>query len=234
MKYRNIFEGTFIERPHRFGAMVDMGGKAEYVHVRNTGRCKELLMPGAKVFLEKSSNSNRKTNFSIISVEKGNLLINIDSQVPNKVVEESIKNGMIPQFGDITLLKREKTYGNSRFDIYFERENGRKGFMEVKGVTLDVDGVAMFPDAPTERGLKHLIELKNAFTDGYEAYIFFLIQYSPVKSFSPNSTTDPKFAAGLQNVCDEGVEAIAYDSCVSRDSITIGSPVKINILQDNS
>lgn len=234
MKYRDIFEGTFIERPHRFGAMVDIDGKAEYVHVKNTGRCRELLVSGARVFLERSSNQKRKTAFSLISVISKDLLINIDSQAPNKVVEESITNGAIPQFRDVAFLKREKTYGNSRFDLYFERKNGKRGFIEVKGVTLDVDGVAMFPDAPTERGLKHLLELRKALAEGYEAYVFFLIQYSPVKSFSPNFSTDPKFAAGLQNVCEEGVEAIAYDSCVNSSAIIIGNQVKINILPDNS
>jgi sugar fermentation stimulation protein A len=226
MKYKNIFEGTFIERPHRFGAMVDIGGKAEYVHVKNTGRCRELLIPGARVFLERSSNQNRKTAYSLISVMRDNLLINIDSQVPNKVVEESITKGMIPQFRDVALLKRERTYGNSRFDLYFERENGRKGFIEVKGVTLDVDGVAMFPDAPTERGLKHLLELKKALAEGYEAYVFFLIQYSPVKSFTPNFLTDSQFSKGLKAVNEAGVGYLVYDSVVNIDSITLGKPVK--------
>ena len=231
MKYKDISEGIFLQRPHRFGAMVEINGKTEYVHVKNTGRCRELLIPGAKVYLEKSFNENRKTGYSLISVVRGNLLINMDSQVPNKVVEESINRGLIPEFDDIIFLKRESSYGNSRFDLYYERENGCKGFIEVKGVTLDVDGVAMFPDAPTERGLKHLLELEKASEEGYEAFVFFLVQYSPVKEFKPNSGTDPEFSTGLEKVFGKGVGIIAYDCITDRDSIVIGSPVEVKLGQ---
>ena len=231
MKYDNILEGVFIERPHRFGAMVDIDGRVEYVHVKNTGRCRELLIPGVRVFLEKSKKDNRKTGFSLVSVVKGNLLINIDSQVPNKVVEESILSKAIPEFADVVHLKRESRYGNSRFDLYFERANGSSGFIEVKGVTLDNEGTAMFPDAPTQRGLKHLLELEKAAAEGYEAYVFFLVQYSPAKVFIPNFRTDPDFSKGLTNVNNNGVKVIAYDSIVEKDSIVINEPIAINLGQ---
>ncbi|HRX41639.1 MAG TPA: DNA/RNA nuclease SfsA [Clostridia bacterium] len=231
MKYDNILEGVFIERPHRFGAMVDIDGRVEYVHVKNTGRCRELLIPGVRVFLEKSKKDNRKTGFSLVSVVKGNLLINIDSQVPNQVVEESILIKAIPEFADVVHLKRESRYGNSRFDLYFERDNGSSGFIEVKGVTLDNDGTAMFPDAPTQRGLKHLLELEKAAAEGYEAYVFFLAQYSPAKVFVPNFRTDPNFSEGLNKVNDNGVKIIAYDSIVEKDSIVINEPIAINLGQ---
>jgi len=201
------------------------------VHVKNTGRCRELLIPGVRVFLEKSKKDNRKTGFSLISVVKGNLLINIDSQVPNKVVEESILSKAIPEFADVVNLKRESRYGNSRFDLYFERANGFRGFIEVKGVTLDNDGTAMFPDAPTQRGLKHLMELEKAAAEGYEAYVFFLVQYSPAKVFMPNFRTDPDFSKGLTKVNDNGVKIIAYDSIVEKDSIVINEPIAINLGQ---
>lgn len=232
MKYKDIYEGIFLERPHRFGAMVEIDKQIEYVHVKNTGRCKELLISGVKVYLEKSNNPKRKTKFSLISVEKGNLLINIDSQVPNSVIEDSIRFGLLNEFMDISFLQREKTFGNSRFDLYFERENGNRGFIEVKGVTLDVDGTAMFPDAPTVRGTKHLIELSKAVTEGYEAFVVFLIQYSPVNQFIPNYITDPVFTNSLKKVCREGVKILAYDSVIGRDSIILGNPVEIRLAQN--
>lgn len=228
----NIYEGIFFERPHRFGAIVDINGEAEYVHVKNTGRCKELLIPGTKVYLEKSSNPNRKTAYSLISVQKDRLLINIDSQVPNQVVEDAIRENKIQQFADLAFLKREVTYENSRFDLYFERKNKSKGFIEVKGVTLDIDGTAMFPDAPTKRGTKHLLELKKAYNEGYETYIFFLIQYRPVKRFIPNYATDPVFSNTLNKVSKKGVTAIAFDSIVTVDSIDIGKQISLEILPE--
>ena len=229
VRYRNITEGIFHERLHRFGAVVSIEGSREYVHVKNTGRCREILLPGSTVFLEKSDKPVRKTRYSIVSAYKGNMLINIDSQVPNRVVEEAIVNGYIGEFADIRELKRERTYGRSRFDLYFERYNGARGFIEVKGVTLDVEGTAMFPDAPTARGVKHLNELVAAKGDSYEAWVMFLIQYKPVKIFTPNNKTDPGFAETLIKAADKGVRILAYDSIIQRDSISIGSPVLVKL-----
>lgn len=158
MKYNNIYEGIFLERPNRFIANVLIDGKKEKVHVKNTGRCKEILIKGTKVYLEKSNNPNRKTKYSLISAYKGNQLINIDSQVPNKVVFDAVQSNKIEGLNNIKVLKREVTFGNSRFDLYFEKDN-EKGFIEVKGVTLEDNGLSLFPDAPTERGTKHIKEM---------------------------------------------------------------------------
>ena len=231
VRYKNIHEGLFLERMHRFGAIVEIEGHTEYVHVKNTGRCREILVPGTRVFLEKKLGEERKTRYSLISALRGNLLINIDSQVPNTVVHEAITNHQISEFKDITYLKREKSYGKSRFDLYFERDNGSRGFIEIKGVTLDSEGKAMFPDAPTKRGLKHLNELSYAKAEGYESYVIFLVQYSPVRFFTPNQKTDPDFAEGLKNAVKSGVIAMAFDSHVNEDSISLGTGVEIRLNQ---
>lgn len=229
MNYKNIEEGIFIERPHRFGAKVRMNHGVEYVHVKNTGRCREILIPGTKVFLEKSSNPDRKTGYSVVSAYKGSMLINIDSQVPNKVVYDALISQQIGELPEMKLIKREVSYGNSRFDIYYETLNGQKGFIEIKGVTLDVNGTAMFPDAPTIRGRRHLIELADAVKSGFKSHVFFLIQYRPVNLFVPNKITDPNFADALKYAFSSGVSIHAYDCIVTEKGIELGNSVPVYI-----
>lgn len=224
MKYENIVKGTFIERPNRFIAICNIDGKEEVCHVKNTGRCRELLVKDATVFLEKSSNPNRKTQYDLIAVQKNDRLINMDSQVVNKVVFE-----FLPTFFDnVKFIKPEYTYGKSRIDFYVETEN-EKIFIEVKGVTLENDGIVSFPDAPTERGIKHLKELQKAVTEGYRAYVLFVIQMSDVKYFEPNSITHPEFADELKKAKDNGVIPLAFDCAVTPDSIKIRKSVLIKI-----
>ena len=230
MRYNNIKEGIFLKRPNRFLAHVLIDDKEEIVHVKNTGRCKEILKEGVKVILEPSSNPNRKTAYSLIAAYKGGMLINIDSQIPNMVVFEGIKDKKIPLLSDTIDLKREVGYKNSRFDIYFERKNS-KGFLEVKGVTLEKDGIAMFPDAPTERGRKHLLELGEAVSKGYEGFVVFFIQFNMGEGyFTPNSITDPKFAEALSHCASNGVKILSYDSKVEEDQITINKEIKIHLV----
>lgn len=226
MKYNKVVDATFIKRPNRFIAHVLLGGKEEIVHVRNTGRCREILIPGTQVVLEKAQNINRKTAYSLICGYKGSTLINIDSQVPNAVVSEGIRNKKVKELIDVCKLKREVTYGSSRFDIYFETPEG-KGFIEVKGVTLEEDGTAMFPDAPTDRGTKHVNEIVKAVEEGYMGYIFFLIQLKGVKCFRPHEEMDEKFASALRTANENGVKILAYDSFVTKDEITIGSEIPV-------
>ncbi|MBF7097386.1 DNA/RNA nuclease SfsA [Alkalibacter mobilis] len=193
MKYRNIHEGQFVDRPNRFIANVVVDDKIETVHVKNTGRCKEILLHGAKVYLDKSENPNRKTRFDLIGVEKRILdkevLINIDSQIPNKVVEEGILNKKITELTDIHFLKPEVGMGKSRFDFYYETREST-GFIEVKGVTLEDNKIAKFPDAPTDRGSKHIKELTSLQKEGYKNYVFFLVQMNYPWEFRPNVLTD--------------------------------------------
>ncbi len=226
MKYLDIVEGIFIDRPNRFIANVMIDGTLEKVHVKNTGRCKEILNEGTKVYLEKSNNPNRKTKYSLISAYKGDLLINIDSQVPNSVVEDAISSNQIQELLNVDFLKREVTYGNSRFDIYYEKGD-EKGFVEVKGVTLEVDGLSMFPDAPTERGTKHVLEMIKTIQEGYKSYIFFLIQMEGIGFFTPNEIMDKDFAKALKLAKKEGVNMLAYNSIVTQDEISLGKKVKI-------
>lgn len=228
MKYNNIYEGVFINRPNRFVANVLINGNMEMVHVKNTGRCKEILVQGTKVYLEKSNNPHRKTKYSIVSAYKGNKLINIDSQVPNDVVFESINSGKIDMFKDIVSLKREVSYGNSRFDLFFEREN-KKGFIEIKGVTLEIDDLSLFPDAPTERGKKHVDEMVKAVQEGYEGYIFFLIQMEGINFFTPNINMDKNFSESLLKAKKSGVKILAYNSIVTRDEIVLDKQVEVLI-----
>ena len=224
MKYNNIFKGEFIERPNRFIAYCIIDGKKEICHVKNTGRCKELLVKGATVYLQKSDNINRKTKYDLIAVEKGDRLINMDSQVVNAVALE-----YIPElFEDIVYVKPEYKYGNSRFDIYVETKQD-KIFVEVKGVTLENDGVVSFPDAPTERGVKHLKELQKAVKEGYRAFVLFVIQMSDVKYFEPNHSTHPEFAEELKSARENGVIPIAFDCAVMPDSIEIRKQVLIKL-----
>ena len=194
MRYGKITKGKFIRRPNRFKAYVELNGEEELVHVKNTGRCAELLKAGATVYVQKSDKEERKTKWDLIAVEKGQRMINMDSQIPNRVVKEWLEKENL--FENITCIRPEYTYGNSRFDLYVEAGE-RKIFIEVKGVTLEEDGVVRFPDAPSERAVKHVEELQKAVKDGYEAYVFFVIQMKDVRYFTPNRQTHPEFAEAL-------------------------------------
>ena len=224
MDYEHIREASFIERPNRFIAYVSLNGKRETVHVKNTGRCAELLTPGASVYIQECSASSRKTKWDLIAVRKGSRLINMDSQAPNKAVREWIEGGSF--FGEAAIVRPETTYGNSRFDLYVEAGE-RKIFIEVKGVTLEEDGVCRFPDAPSERAVKHLEELIRAKKDGYEAYVFFVIQMSGVRYFTPNTDTHPAFAEALKKAAAAGVSILASDCIVTPESIEIQEPVDV-------
>lgn len=228
MKYNNMCEGIFLERPNRFIANVLIDGKKEKVHVKNTGRCKEILTKGTKVYLEKSNNPNRKTKYSLISAYKEDQLINIDSQVPNKVVFDAIKSNRIKELENIKVLKREVTFGNSRFDLYFEKDK-ESGFIEVKGVTLENNGLSLFPDAPTERGTKHIKEMIKVVESGLKGYIFFLIQMENIKYFTPNTSMDEKFSNALIEANKKGVNILAYNSIVKEDSIKINEKIEVLI-----
>ena len=228
MKYHKIKQGYFISRPNRFLANVMLDGKVEVCHVKNTGRCKELLMEGAIVFLEESGNPKRKTKYDLIAIYKGNRLINMDSQAPNKVVQE-----YLPQiFQDMVCIRPETKYKNSRFDFYVETEQD-KIFIEVKGVTLEENGVVRFPDAPTERGLKHIQELVTCKKEGYQAYIIFVVQMEDVAYFEPNVEAQPEFARELYLANKAGVEILCFDCKVTPDSLEIYQevPCKIEFIE---
>lgn len=225
MIYENTLDGIFIERLNRFLAKVLINDKEEYVHVKNTGRCKEILFKGQRVILQYHGKSpNRKTHYSLIGVWKKDMLINIDSQVPNQVIFDGIKSNLIPEIKDTTFLKKEKVFGNSRFDIYYENTHS-KGFIEVKGVTLEEDMISMFPDAPTHRGTKHIWELITAKNQGYDGCIIFLVQMKGPTLFKPNQKMDPDFSFALKEAVDKGVNVLVYDSIVTENSITIGKKV---------
>lgn len=226
MKYENIVEGTFLSRPNRFIAMVEIAGREEKVHVKNTGRCRELLIPGTKVFLEEYDNPNRKTKYSLIGVMKGNVLVNMDSQAPNKVVGEWLSQGGIYQ--NLTILKAEQKYGTSRFDFYMEGD-GKRAFVEVKGVTLEEHHISRFPDAPTERGVKHIKELIQCMKEGYEAYIVFVIQMKGVKSFEPNDETHLEFGNALRKAVKKGVHVLAVDCQVKKDELEIDQMIPVSL-----
>ncbi len=231
IKYQKVKEGVFIERPNRFIATVFVDGKEEFVHVKNTGRCKELLIKGAKVYLSVSDNPDRKTKYDLIAVEKitknKTILINMDSQIPNDVTEEWLKANNI-LFSSKAVIRREVKYKNSRFDFYIE-DGDRKVFLEVKGVTLEKGGVAMFPDAPTERGIKHINELMSCLNDGYEAFILFVIQMKGVNEFAPNDITHYAFGEALRNAAKKGVKILAVDSVVTKETIFIDEYIKVNL-----
>lgn len=228
MNYKNITEGTFISRPNRFIAKVKTDGKEETVHVKNTGRCRELLIPGCRVFLEKSENPLRKTPYDLIAAQKktgnGTILINMDSQIPNACCAEFLPLSGL--FSTEAVIKREVKFGNSRFDI-FVSDKGEESFVEVKGVTLEKNGLALFPDAPTERGVKHIRELIEAKNQGLGAYIIFIIQMSGVHTFSPNREMQPEFADALKEAENAGVKILAFDCNVTPDSINVRNPVKV-------
>ena len=226
MKYENVVKGQFLSRPNRFIADVLINGKAEVCHVKNTGRCKELLIPNCTVYLDKSSNTDRKTKYDLIAVQKGEMLINIDSQAPNKVFGEWIENG--DYFKNIIKIKPECKYKNSRFDFYIETED-RKIFAEIKGVTLEEYGVVKFPDAPTERGVKHIKELCDAVKNGYDAYIFFIVQMEECKYFTPNRNTHPEFADALIAAQKCGVNIKCLNCIVEPDKLIIKDFVDVKL-----
>lgn len=226
MQYQNITKAIFQNRPNRFIAHVDLDGKEEIVHVKNTGRCAELLIPGTPVYIQDTlqSNPSRKTRWDLICVQKGSRLINMDSQVPNKVVKEWLEKECL--FTGITQIRPEYTYGNSRIDLYVEAQ-GRRILIEVKGVTLEEEGIVRFPDAPSERAVKHVTELMRAVKEGYEAYVFFVIQMKDVCCFMPNTDTHPQFAEALREAEKVGVKLLAYDCKVTKDSIQIAGEVPV-------
>lgn len=226
MKYENTKRAVFLDRPNRFIAHVDLNGQTETVHVKNTGRCRELLIPGTEVILEESVNPARKTKYDLICVNKSGRWINMDSQVPNKAAAEWIRAGRL--FPEEVTLKTEKVYGNSRFDIYVESPC-RKAFIEVKGVTLEENDIARFPDAPTQRGVKHVEELIRCQEDGYEAYLLFVIQMKGIREFEPNWSTHPQFGEVLQKAQNAGVHLLAYDCLIREDYIEIQDPVPIRL-----
>lgn len=225
MRYERITQGSFLERPNRFLAYAELAGKKAVIHVKNTGRCAELLKPGAVIYVQESQNPERKTKWDLIAVEKGDRIINMDSQIPNRVVQEWIEEGNL--FEDVRLVKPETTYCNSRFDLYVETGDKRKIFIEVKGVTLEENGVVRFPDAPSERAVKHLEELGHAVKEGYEAYVFFVIQMKGVRYFTPNRDTHPAFCDALKRAQAAGVHVLAYDCEVSADSIEVNEEVPV-------
>lgn len=226
MQYGKILPARFLSRPNRFVARVEAEGEELVCHVKNTGRCRELLVPGATVWLEESPNPSRKTKFDLIAVEKGERLINMDAQAPNKVFGEWASAGGFRE--ELTLLRPETTYGSSRFDFYWESSKSR-GFVEVKGVTLEEDGIVRFPDAPTLRGVKHLDELVKAREAGYEAAVCFVIQVENVRWFAPNDETHPEFGQALRRAAQAGVEILAMDCAVTPQSLTMGNPVLVKL-----
>ena len=230
MKYNEIVSARFIERPNRFIAYVDIAGNRTKVHVKNTGRCRELLQSGVKVYLEKSGNPNRSTVYDLVAVEKEDRLVNMDSNAPNKVVGEWLLSGGL--YGDVSKVRPEMVFGNSRFDFYVESSSGKKAFIEVKGVTLERDGVAAFPDAPSERAVKHVEELVLAQNQGYEAYLIFVIQMKGIRYVEPNWDTHPKFGEALRRARSAGVRLLAYDCLVGEDSLVVDKeiPVVVDIM----
>lgn len=228
MRYnKNIFKAEFINRPNRFHANVKLGEEEIKVHVPNTGRCKELLIPGCTVFLREENNPTRKTPYDLMAVYKGEKLISIDSHIPNKVVDEALKNKKIKGLQKYTNILREKTFGKSRFDFKISSDSGEEYFLEVKGVTLEENGYARFPDAPTERGARHLLELVEAKKQGYGAGAIFLIQLKEVSKFSPNDAGDKEFGEALRYAKANGVDIFAYNCIVTEESIEINEPVEI-------
>ena len=238
MRYENVVDAEFLARPNRFIAKVKFEGEIIDVHVKNTGRCRELLVPGATVYLEdfRDNLRGRKLEFSLIGVEKktksGEILtINMDSQAPNKVVYESLKNGKIklPGMDKIDFIKPEAKFGESRLDFYVRDISGSEGYIEVKGVTLENNGIASFPDAPTERGIKHLKELEGLKANGYNTYVIFVIQMEGMKYFEPNIERHPEFADALKEAKKSGVNVLAYECCVTKDTLEISKEIEVRM-----
>ena len=228
MEYGNMVEARFLRRVNRFTAFVELNGQEEMVHVKNTGRCKELLIEGARVFLEEADKEGRKTKYSLIAVYKEDMLVNMDSQAPNQMAAEALAEGKIEEIGEVDFLKREVNYENSRFDLFYQKGE-KKGFIEVKGVTLEGNGIAKFPDAPTERGAKHLRELIKAKEEGYEAAALFVIQMKGVQEFRPNEERDKNFTAALKEAAKAGVKILAYDCRVQVGKVYIDQKVPVNL-----
>lgn len=205
MKYDNIKRAVFIDRPNRFIAHCEVDGAVETVHVKNTGRCRELLVPGAEVWVQESDNPNRKTRYDLISVQKGDRLVNMDSLAPNKLFREYVESGMFPQ--KVTSIRSEYSHGDSRFDFLLDDDI----LVEVKGVTLEREGRAYFPDAPTERGRKHLRHLAEYARQGGQAYVCFVVQMEGIKTLSPNDATDPEFGAALREAASARVRIIGFN-----------------------
>ena len=225
MHYSNMVSGTFLSRPNRFIAQIEIDGQVETVQVKNTGRCRELLPVGTEVWCQKSGNPNRKTKYDLITVRKGDRLINMDSQAPNIAAGEWLKYGGL---GKVENLKAESFHGDSRFDFSFTLD-GKPCFLEVKGVTLENDGICAFPDAPTERGTKHLKGLTQAAKDGYGAFVLFVIQMADVKYLHPNDATDPDFGAALREAAAAGVNILAMDCAVDVDLMALRLPVLVRL-----
>ena len=225
MNYENMVPGRFLARPNRFIAHVEIGGNEEIVHVKNTGRCRELLTVGAEVWCRFDPNPARKTHYDLITVRKGDRLINMDSQAPNAAAKEWLRSGGL---GDIQNLKAESFHGDSRFDFSFTKD-GKTCYLEVKGVTLENDGVCAFPDAPTERGVKHLRGLAALAQQGYGAYVLFVIQMPDVKYLHPNDATDPAFGAALRDAAAAGVQILAMDCAVTENTMDIRLPVLVKL-----
>ncbi|MDD6795156.1 MAG: DNA/RNA nuclease SfsA [Clostridiaceae bacterium] len=230
MEYnKNILEAEFIKRPNRFNAEVKLNGEEIIVHVPNTGRCKEILIPGCKVFLREELNPTRKTKYDLIGAYKGEKNICIDSQIPNKVVKEALENKAVDKLRRYDKILSEKTFGNSRFDFKLSNDKGEEYYLEVKGVTLEQDGESRFPDAPTERGRKHLLELIEVKKTGRGAGVLFLIQIEDVQEFKPNDETDPLFGEALREAAKSGVDIFAYNSIVTKSGITLSKPIRIDL-----
>ena len=227
MRYSHIQKGEFLRRPNRFIANVLLNGEEVICHVKNTGRLKELLLPGATVFLEESDNTARKTRFDLVAVMRGDEVVNIDSQAPNQAVGDWLRKGGL--FEDVSHVKAETRYGASRFDFYIESASGRKAFLEVKGVTLLQEDVARFPDAPTTRGIKHIEELVKCIEDGYEAYILFLLEMKGSRWMEPNDATHPAFGKALREAAAIGVKVLAYDCIVTPDRLEVDQPVEVRL-----
>lgn len=224
MQYKTICPAVFLERPNRFVALVELDGQRETVHVKNTGRCRELLRPGRRVWLAEGETPARKTRYDLVAVDKDGLLVNMDAQAPNRVFAEWAGGGnFIP---GLTLLRPETVWGQSRFDFYWEAGE-RRGFVEVKGCTLEEDGLCRFPDAPTERGVKHLRELTACLAEGYEAAVCFVVQMEGMKRFSPNDATHPAFGDALRAASAAGVQVLAQGCHVEPDSLTITHRVPV-------
>lgn len=226
MDYGCVVPARFLDRPNRFVAHVLLGQETVTCHVKNTGRCRELLVPGATVYLERGTNPNRRTAWDLIAVEKDGKLINMDAQAPNRVFLEWAQGGHFRP--GLTLLKPETTFGASRFDFYWETASDR-GFVEVKGVTLEEDGVVRFPDAPTLRGVKHLEELAAARQAGYQAALCFIVQLAGAKYVQPNDVTHPQFGQALRQAAAAGVEVFALGCSVTPDSLTAADPVPVRL-----
>ena len=225
MKYGHMVAGRFLARPNRFIAHVQINGQTEICHVKNTGRCKELLSIGAEVWCEQAANPNRKTKYDLITVKKGDRLINMDSQAPNDAAGEWLAAGGL---GQVESIRPETFHGDSRYDFSFVKD-GKTCFLEVKGVTLENDGVCAFPDAPTDRGAKHLRGLTQAVKEGFGAYALFVIQMADVKYLHPNDATDPEFGKALREAAKNGVQVMAVDCQVTEDTMVIESFVEVRL-----